>query len=73
MKKKLTTLGLVGITLLLTSCSPDDFQEENQQQKQVEIEFDETQLTVEEVLIEEQPVGYDDDNEGNPLNPKDKG
>lgn len=58
MKNKFTFIGLVSFTLLLISCSPDDPQEENLQTEQVSTSLQN---------------GAQYDNEGNPLNPKDKG
>jgi hypothetical protein len=71
MKKNLTIIGLVGATLLLLSCSPDDVQVEGQQIEKIEGYINEKQLDSVEFTANEVFVEFDD--EGNPLNPKDKG
>jgi hypothetical protein len=71
MKKNLTIIGLVGATLLLLSCTPDELHVENQQNKNFESETIENQSIKNETLDKEEHFYYDED--GNPLNPKDKG
>jgi hypothetical protein len=71
MKKNSTIIGLVGVTLLLLSCTPDDVQVEGQKIEKIESYINEKQLDSIEFTTNEVFIEYDE--EGNPLNPKDKG
>lgn len=62
MNSKFTIIGLLSITLLLISCSPDELQTENQQQTEFSLSADDPNGNT---------IG-DGSGEGNPLNPKDK-
>jgi hypothetical protein len=71
MKKTFKIIGLVGVVSLLMSCSADEIQDETPQVKKMKTEYNESQLIENEILIKGEDVNYEDD--GNPLNPKDKG